>query len=252
MGFSSDIAERALTSCGRKCAICHKFCGIKMELHHIIPVADGGDNSFDNCIPLCLDCHAEVKAYNPKHPKGRQYTESELKKHRDLWYNRFTLKENTSKQDLPVLPIQKKVKKVLAPKTKSEKKSPIDEIDEKFFANEYPDLVANCQRIKKTIGSYEWKIIKAVLAITDYGFAVKGACTTMSALLFELGVSMDYIDIELSNLVRMGYILLEDDEIILQGKTRLILDLADKVSETLNPEIYPEEMFSEIMENLIY
>lgn len=34
-------------------------------------VADEGDNSVDNCILLCFNCHAEVKSYNPKHPKGR-------------------------------------------------------------------------------------------------------------------------------------------------------------------------------------
>ena len=41
-------------------------------------VADGGDNSVDNCIPLCFNCHAEVKSYNPKHPKGRMRCKSML------------------------------------------------------------------------------------------------------------------------------------------------------------------------------
>lgn len=57
-----------------------------MELHHIKQAADGGDNSADNCIPLCLDCHAEVRSYNPHHPKGRKFTETELKGHRDKCY----------------------------------------------------------------------------------------------------------------------------------------------------------------------
>lgn len=85
MGFPNEVAEIALLDCGRHCCICHKFCGFKIELHHIIPKADGGDDIYDNCIPLCLDCHAEVKAYDPKHPKGRKYTISELKGHRDRW-----------------------------------------------------------------------------------------------------------------------------------------------------------------------
>jgi hypothetical protein len=88
MGFPSDIVEKVLVACGRCCCICHKFCGTKIELHHIVQEADGGENIFDNCIPLCLDCHAEVKAYNPHHPKGRKFTESELKKHRDQWYSK--------------------------------------------------------------------------------------------------------------------------------------------------------------------
>ena len=46
-------------------------------MHHIKQVADGGDDSADNCIPLCFNCHAEVKAYNPSHPKGRRYAEQD-------------------------------------------------------------------------------------------------------------------------------------------------------------------------------
>jgi 5-methylcytosine-specific restriction endonuclease McrA len=83
MGFSADVAEKALLDCGRSCCICHRFRGMKTELHHIIQKSEGGADTYDNCIPLCFDCHAEVKAYNPKPPKGRQYTNSELKQHRD-------------------------------------------------------------------------------------------------------------------------------------------------------------------------
>lgn len=87
MGFPTDVAEKVLVDCGRSCAICHKFCGTKIELHHIVQAADGGEDTYENCIPLCFDCHADVKAYNPRHPKGRKYTEDELKAHRDRWYS---------------------------------------------------------------------------------------------------------------------------------------------------------------------
>lgn len=87
MGFD-NIDTEVFVACGRSCSICHKFCGTKMELHHIKQKADGGEDSWDNCIPLCFDCHADVKAYNPKHPKGKKYTEKELKAHRDNWYNK--------------------------------------------------------------------------------------------------------------------------------------------------------------------
>lgn len=86
MGFSTDVSEKVLVDCGRSCAICHKFCGIKLELHHIVQAADGGKDTYENCIPLCFDCHSDVKSYNPHHPKGKKYTESELKEHRDRWY----------------------------------------------------------------------------------------------------------------------------------------------------------------------
>jgi hypothetical protein len=88
MGFPQAVAEKVLVDCGRCCAICHKFCGTKIELHHIKQAADSGADTYENCIPLCFDCHAEVKAYNPKHPKGKKYTESELVAHRDKWYEK--------------------------------------------------------------------------------------------------------------------------------------------------------------------
>jgi hypothetical protein len=86
MGFPQNVAEKALISCQRACSICHKFCGTKIELHHIKPSSEGGADTYENCIPLCFDCHADVRAYDPKHPKGKKYTESELKRHRDAWY----------------------------------------------------------------------------------------------------------------------------------------------------------------------
>jgi hypothetical protein len=57
-----------------------------MECHHIVPRSDGGEDSYENCIPLCFDCHAEVGHYNPEHPKGIKFTPEELRGHRDRWY----------------------------------------------------------------------------------------------------------------------------------------------------------------------
>ena len=86
MSFSEDIKTRAMVSCGRRCCICHKFCGNNMEVHHIRAHADGGDDTFENAIPLCFDCHAIVRQYDAKHPKGIKFSEKELRQHRDAWY----------------------------------------------------------------------------------------------------------------------------------------------------------------------
>lgn len=74
-----------LVGCHRRCCICHRFCGFKMELHHIEQSADGGTDDTENLIPLCFDCHAEMNLYNNKHPRGRKYFSDELKAHRDQW-----------------------------------------------------------------------------------------------------------------------------------------------------------------------
>ncbi len=62
------------------------FCGRNMELHHIEMEARGGVSTFENCIPLCFNCHAEAGHYNNDHPKGTKYSPAELSKHRDRWY----------------------------------------------------------------------------------------------------------------------------------------------------------------------
>ncbi len=86
MPFPQNIKETALVACGRCCCLCHKFCGTKIEVHHIIEESEGGDSSAENAIPLCFDCHADMRSYDYKHPKGNKYSLPELKKHRDNWY----------------------------------------------------------------------------------------------------------------------------------------------------------------------
>ena len=88
MSFPADIKEQVLIACARHCCICHRFCGIKIELHHIKQKAEGGKDTADNCIPLCFDCHGDMRSYDHKHPKGTKYTASELIKHRDTWYGK--------------------------------------------------------------------------------------------------------------------------------------------------------------------
>lgn len=86
MGFSEKVQAEALAACERRCCICHNFCGTKMALHHIVQSADGRDDSFDNCIPLCLNCHEDMGKPDPRHVTGKHYSERELKLHRDNWY----------------------------------------------------------------------------------------------------------------------------------------------------------------------
>lgn len=85
MAFDEKGVERLLVECHRRCCVCHRFCGVKIEIDHIRPRGDDGTDEIDNAIALCFECHAEVHLYNPKHPKGRRFRESELKAHRDQW-----------------------------------------------------------------------------------------------------------------------------------------------------------------------
>lgn len=88
MGFTATIKEQAMRACARHCCICHRYKGVKMELHHIKQRADGGEDSFENAIPVCYDCHSDIGHYNPRHPRGTKFTEEELKKSKENWYKR--------------------------------------------------------------------------------------------------------------------------------------------------------------------
>ena len=79
--FNKAESEELLVRCHRRCCVCHRFCGSKIEIHHI----DGSDGDIGNAIPLCFECHAEVRAYDNDHPRGRKFTPRELRAHRDQW-----------------------------------------------------------------------------------------------------------------------------------------------------------------------
>jgi len=83
--FPEKEAMNLLARCHRRCCICHRFCGFKMELDHITPKVDKGTDTIDNAIPVCFECHAEIHAYNDKHPRGRKYRPEELKEHKEQW-----------------------------------------------------------------------------------------------------------------------------------------------------------------------
>ena len=53
-----------------------------MHIHHIVPDSEGGCGEYDNGIPVCLDCHAEIES---KSNMGRRFTADELKMQRDRW-----------------------------------------------------------------------------------------------------------------------------------------------------------------------
>src|SRR5215470_15159070 len=84
-GFDRDEVAQLLVKCHRRCCICHRFCGTKIETDHIVPAAESNDHTIENAIPVCFDCHAEIHAYNPMHPRGLKFTPGELRMHKAQW-----------------------------------------------------------------------------------------------------------------------------------------------------------------------
>lgn len=75
---AESVASKALALCGRSCCVCHRFCGMKIELHHIEQKAYGGKDTLENCIPLCFDCHSDMGKADPKPPKGKRYSKEDF------------------------------------------------------------------------------------------------------------------------------------------------------------------------------
>ena len=80
------VKEEVLFTCKRYCCFCEKYKGRDIEVHHIIQKADGGEDCFENAIPLCFDCHSEIGSYNVNHPKGNRFKPGELNRIRDAFY----------------------------------------------------------------------------------------------------------------------------------------------------------------------
>ena len=57
-----------------------------MVLHHITQKTYGGDDSFENCIPLFLDSNEYMGKSDLNHSACKHYTECELRLYRDNWY----------------------------------------------------------------------------------------------------------------------------------------------------------------------
>lgn len=111
MSFTPQIKEDVLVACGRHCCLCYRFCGIKIEIHHIKPRAESGSDAFDNAIPLCFDCHADMRTYDSKHPKGTKYSEKELIRLRDIWYEK--VKNSGGTQSISSTETDKEIYKAL-------------------------------------------------------------------------------------------------------------------------------------------
>jgi len=85
MAFNRSSVAELLARCRRRCCVCHRFCGVKIETDHIEPKTDEGDDDIANAIPVCFDCHAEIHSYNERHPRGRKFTADELRLHKKQW-----------------------------------------------------------------------------------------------------------------------------------------------------------------------
>lgn len=51
------------------CFVCNQSATVR---HHITPLILGGNNKFNNIVPLCHDCHVHVHSVGPREPTVRE------------------------------------------------------------------------------------------------------------------------------------------------------------------------------------
>jgi len=75
MSFSEAVKLTVKRKAHFACCLCR---GVGIELHHIVPQADGGPDTEDNAAPLCPSCHETYGA----NPTKRKF----IREARDFWF----------------------------------------------------------------------------------------------------------------------------------------------------------------------
>ncbi len=78
MPFSENLKTALRHRAWHCCCRCHDRK--PLEVHHIVPQAEGGPDTEDNAVPLCAQCHADWGG----NPEKRKY----LRDSRDSWFMR--------------------------------------------------------------------------------------------------------------------------------------------------------------------
>ena len=83
MSFSESLKVRVHKRAHGCCCICEQK-SISLEVHHIVPKAEGGPDTEDNAAPLCPNCHSDYGANLEKRMRIREI--------RDYWYEKCEAK----------------------------------------------------------------------------------------------------------------------------------------------------------------
>lgn len=75
-GVFPELRKRILERDNNTCMKCNAI-SVQMQIHHIIPLSDNGDDNISNLITLCSSCHTEVhkKGYENYVSSFKSYTE---------------------------------------------------------------------------------------------------------------------------------------------------------------------------------
>ena len=79
MSFPESVKEEVRRRAWFACCFCKKI-SLALEIHHIVPLSEGGPDTEDNAAPLCASCHRGFG--------GNRDLRSRVREMRDDWYEK--------------------------------------------------------------------------------------------------------------------------------------------------------------------
>lgn len=87
-GNWDEIREQVTALHHNKCGNCHRS-SVPLEVHHVVPISQGGSHQLSNLVALCPQCHLAAHGEDMA-PRVRWYTNGQLNQdefgeHLHLW-----------------------------------------------------------------------------------------------------------------------------------------------------------------------
>ena len=121
-------------------------------------------------------------------------------------------------------------------------------VDEEYIEDNYGNLVRQCQKLRSTVNTTEWRVIRAIL---DLMISARSAWIPLANLLMELEGTEDYFSPDFEHLRDLGYLDVDEEGFTLDGHAHNLWTLFDAIEdELIDAEEDPEEAKA-ILESLI-
>jgi tetratricopeptide (TPR) repeat protein len=74
----TDVRNKVLVDAMHRCCLCPEHQEV-VDLHHVVPISEGGPNTEDNLMAICPTCHAKI------HRIRIDYTVDQLRMYKERW-----------------------------------------------------------------------------------------------------------------------------------------------------------------------
>jgi hypothetical protein len=68
---SQELRNKVIKDSGGACSICGRV-GVPLEVHHIVPIASGGTNTYENLQAVCRSCHVLMDGFRIELDEARE------------------------------------------------------------------------------------------------------------------------------------------------------------------------------------